>query len=280
MHSGDRVVWIYFRYEGVFKFCKECGCVCHNTGRCPLSAYEAQRIILRRVQEFEDNSMLILQTHEDIPLYTNMIRGLVDRFIYRNPRVNLLHIRPHMNPPSQDPYLFPHLYVPKQTNSDSSFDEFYDTSPELPSQQNPNSYHYISGEHVQNYSNHPPELADYRANYQNYGPNRHPISQSPGRHFRLSSDSCVSFTPQERLHNTKLDLNFPPRNSSPDLNQPNPNNILPGLIPTAQTTPPPYTQKTRFELLERLRLSNWAQGSLRIINNLCVPIGPLNRERS
>ena len=69
MHDG-KVVWIYFRYEGVFKFCKECGCVGHNTGRCPLSAYEAQRLIQRRIQAFEDSGMLILQTQENLPLYT------------------------------------------------------------------------------------------------------------------------------------------------------------------------------------------------------------------
>lgn len=63
--DGDRVAWVYFRYEDIYKFCKECGCVGHNTGRCPLSAYEAQKIILRRVKDFEDSGMIILQSEEE-----------------------------------------------------------------------------------------------------------------------------------------------------------------------------------------------------------------------
>lgn len=96
--EGNSVVWIYFRYEGVFKFCKECGCIGYNTGRCPLSAYEAQRLISNHVQSLEESRMVVLRSNEGIPLYTNLIRGLIDRFIHRNPRVNLHHIRPQMDP--------------------------------------------------------------------------------------------------------------------------------------------------------------------------------------
>lgn len=96
-----------------------------------LSAYEAQRLIQRRVQGFEESGMTILQTHEGLPLYTNMIRGLIDKFINRNPQVNLLHMWPHMAAPSQEPCLFPHLYMQDQVNFESS-DELYDTSPYFP----------------------------------------------------------------------------------------------------------------------------------------------------
>lgn len=50
----------------------------HNTGRCQFSAYDAARIIQRRVRGFEDDGMIVLQTQSGIPLYTNLIRGLHD----------------------------------------------------------------------------------------------------------------------------------------------------------------------------------------------------------
>ena len=62
--------WVYFRYEGIFKFCKECGCVGHNRGRCHLSAYDTARLIQRRVGSFERDGMTVLQTQSSIPLYT------------------------------------------------------------------------------------------------------------------------------------------------------------------------------------------------------------------
>lgn len=85
----QRVSWVDFRYEGIFKFCKECGCVGHNIGKCPLSSYEAQRLIQRRMSYFENHGMNILHTQDGTPLYTNLIRSLVSHFIHTNPRINL-----------------------------------------------------------------------------------------------------------------------------------------------------------------------------------------------
>ena len=273
MHGG-RVGWICFRYEGVFKFCKECGCVGHNTGRCPLSAYEAQRLIMRRIETFEDHGMLILQTHENLPLYTNMIRGLIDRFIHRNPRVNLLQFRPHMDPPSPDPYLFPHLYVPHQTQSDSTSDEFYDTSPELPHPFPSNEYPYLSDENIQNYS-YSPDLSALPYQTTPTIPITQPVWLSPGRSYGLSSETCASFTPQRQPHKSYFDLNLSPTPSQNIPPQPTTH-----IATTENDNRTSDSQHSRFSLLRRLSETNWAQGSLRIINGFCVPIGRLNRERS
>lgn len=129
--EGNRVSWVYFRYEGIFKFCKECGCVGHKTGRCTLSAYDARRLIQRRVQGFENDGMTVLQTQSGIPLYTNLIRGLNDQFLHRNPRLNLNRIPPHMAGPQYDPYLYPHLYLFDHDESESSQENYFDATPEF-----------------------------------------------------------------------------------------------------------------------------------------------------
>lgn len=100
----------------------------HNIGRCPLSAYEVSRMLQTRIRTFEEHGMTILQTHESIPLYTNMIRGLTNRFLHWNPRINPCNIQPHIQTPSRDPYLLPHLCI-NEPDFDSSSDEFYDASP-------------------------------------------------------------------------------------------------------------------------------------------------------
>lgn len=51
----SQVIWVYFRYEGVFRFCKKCGCAGHYTRSCNLSDYEARRRIRVRVANLEQS---------------------------------------------------------------------------------------------------------------------------------------------------------------------------------------------------------------------------------
>ena len=290
--EGNRLAWIYFRYEGIYKFCKECGCIGHNTGRCPLSAYEARRFLMRRIQGFEESGMLVLRTNEGIPLYTNLIRGLGDRFIHRNPRINLHHIRPQMVAPSLDPYLLPHLYNHNQTLSDSSSDEFYDTSPDFPPQRNNRHYQYYSDDNSQHHTNPPPDFSNN--SYQSHS--HHWASTSPSTRFGLSEETRASInnhlSPQSD-HNlsethAQLDLNLSPRPSSP---RPPANEFIPpvslpqhpqGTFPTLSEpqlthnhTPEnrPY-QQPGPTMHHRLHFSHWAQNSDRLLNNLCGSIAP------
>lgn len=41
----SQVIWLYFCYEGVFHFCKKCGCVGHCASACAISDYESQKRI-------------------------------------------------------------------------------------------------------------------------------------------------------------------------------------------------------------------------------------------
>lgn len=101
--GGNQAAWIYFRYEGVFKFCKRCGVVGHFTCNCMLTEYRASRWIKSRFEGLEANGFRILYGPPDLPFYTNMIEGLTDTFRHRNTRVNLLllglNIQPDLYPP-------------------------------------------------------------------------------------------------------------------------------------------------------------------------------------
>uniref|UniRef100_A0A803LXS3 Zinc knuckle CX2CX4HX4C domain-containing protein n=1 Tax=Chenopodium quinoa TaxID=63459 RepID=A0A803LXS3_CHEQI len=72
--QGDRVIWVYFKYEGVFRFCKTCGCVGHSTSNCNLRSEVAARRLLRRLGAVERDgrnwglNLTRLEEPEDIPI--------------------------------------------------------------------------------------------------------------------------------------------------------------------------------------------------------------------
>uniref|UniRef100_A0A803MKD0 CCHC-type domain-containing protein n=1 Tax=Chenopodium quinoa TaxID=63459 RepID=A0A803MKD0_CHEQI len=68
-------IWVYFRYEGVFMFCKKCGMVGHFREFCHASDYVAARRIQSRMEAFEEQGLTVLYNPNNRPLYTNMVEG-------------------------------------------------------------------------------------------------------------------------------------------------------------------------------------------------------------
>lgn len=95
---GNEMVWIYFRYEGVFNFCKTCGRVGHYTLGCPDSDEDAQRKIRHRIQCLEAQGQHVLYGHVTQDFCSNMIEALPNRFQFRTPRMNVYQ------QPTQDDY--------------------------------------------------------------------------------------------------------------------------------------------------------------------------------
>ncbi|KNA14740.1 hypothetical protein SOVF_104690 [Spinacia oleracea] len=87
-----QAIWVYFRYEGVFKFCKKCGLMGHYTSKCRTSDYQAYTRITCRLERLGNAGFTTNFRPTHIPLYSNQIEGLLDKFRFRNIRINLLEM--------------------------------------------------------------------------------------------------------------------------------------------------------------------------------------------
>ena len=159
--------------------------------------------------------MTVLQTQERIPLYTNMIKRLTDRFINRNPRIHLSHIHRRQPPPPHDPYHLPHLYANGHYTSDSSFEEFFEPNEDFNNPFNPHKPYY-SDDNSQHHTNPPPDFSN--DSIRQLSPSqlherfrdRFPASPTPGRHLGMDVNPMAIIPPLPDLDTQTthtLDLN-------------------------------------------------------------------------
>lgn len=263
--EDNTVSWAYFRYEGIYKFCKECGCVGHNTGRCNLSAYDANRILQRRVRAFEEDGMTVLRNGEGIPLYTNMIRGLFDRFIYRNPRVNLNHILPYRFDANHDPYRFFHNPLSPNHAENDSPEEFHDASPHLPTR----AFSGYSADNSQLHTNPPPDFSN--SSMCNLSPSqlreRFNLSPTPGSRYAPDLPRQASLG----LHPSADDSLPPPsavfsQAGEAVFSSEEPQDLQAGLFPGDEDTRVRHVRPTGTSW----GLGAWAQRSFRNATTRCL----------
>ncbi|KAL2930957.1 hypothetical protein RDABS01_036367 [Bienertia sinuspersici] len=74
-YEPDKLLWVDFKYEGVFHFCKKCGVIGHNTAECRKSWDEADQDLNERIVAYSPPYEVVFgqANHQ---LYTNKIRGL------------------------------------------------------------------------------------------------------------------------------------------------------------------------------------------------------------
>ncbi|KAL2898901.1 hypothetical protein RDABS01_023983 [Bienertia sinuspersici] len=87
-YEPDKLLWVDFRYEGVFHFCKKCGIIGHDTTTCRRSRDTAEQDINARIASYSPPYEVVFG-HAERQLYTNKIRGLPNTPSFRTTRVNL-----------------------------------------------------------------------------------------------------------------------------------------------------------------------------------------------
>lgn len=105
-YKKGSTVWVDFRYEGVFNFCKRCGRIGHHILECTATWSTIKQNISESMVSASD--VIIMYGPESSPLYTNKIRGLPNYEIFKTTRVQLGSVSP-----------FPHFFSSDSSASNS-----------------------------------------------------------------------------------------------------------------------------------------------------------------
>uniref|UniRef100_A0A803L3U0 Zinc knuckle CX2CX4HX4C domain-containing protein n=1 Tax=Chenopodium quinoa TaxID=63459 RepID=A0A803L3U0_CHEQI len=184
--TGDCVIWVYFRYGSVYRFCKRCGRVGHNFGNCGLRIDVAARRLSCRLKAVERDYLRVLHGPLDSPYYTYFIRGFPDTFRFRNRAIDLTRLEE-----PDDALLRARNQFDDKSDSDFNSDESNDTV-------------YFSGSDSSSSSG----VEDDNARVVRIG--RQALNHSPGRRIGLRQDPYAEYTPPN--------LNHPPAQTNLGLN--------------------------------------------------------------
>ncbi|KNA16570.1 hypothetical protein SOVF_087610 [Spinacia oleracea] len=114
-YRPDHYKWVYFRYEGIFNFCQNCGKVGHRRPHCRVPENQGKAEIESRLKGICGLNFDFMAEQPNPPLYTKRIMGLEDVERFRTSRVQLRN--PHGNRQDRDP-----PSPPKDDSSDDNSD--------------------------------------------------------------------------------------------------------------------------------------------------------------
>lgn len=86
-YEEGKSVWVDFKYESVFRFCKRCGKIGHTMINCIVAWENVSSEVNKTIMEVSD--LRIMYGREEAPLYSNKIKGLPDYDVFRTTRVAL-----------------------------------------------------------------------------------------------------------------------------------------------------------------------------------------------
>ncbi|KAL2899428.1 hypothetical protein RDABS01_024510 [Bienertia sinuspersici] len=112
-YEPEKLLWVDFKYEGVFHFCKKCGVIGHTTVECRKSWDEAEQDLNDCIVAYSPPYEVVFG-QANFQLYTNKIRGFPNTSFFRTTKVTLFH------PPSTASTWYP--FTPHSDGRDGESD--------------------------------------------------------------------------------------------------------------------------------------------------------------